>query len=341
MKPLKIKFYLPFIFALAIGIAGTSCEGPIGPQGPQGEQGPPGPVGPAGSDGSLIHAGQGMPDETTGNSGDFYLDLATGNLYGPKMEEGWGAPLNLTGDDGPEGPQGPQGPEGPQGPAGEDGEDGQDGQNGQDGEDGKDGQDGEDGKDGKDGSRIFAGDGPPSNSLGKKGDYYLDRDNYDLYGPKTGSGWGTPINLQGPKGDKGTANVIYSKWLDIEWTGADEADYKRMDIIEPAITEEFLKKGTVLMYLHIMRSESDRSVHALPFATSAGLTLAFFMRPEGFTSPLPGTFPHEAGLSFYVQYGGSGLVSYNSFVQVRYILIPDGIPAKVPPRVLERLHSGS
>lgn len=138
-----------------------------------------------------------------------------------------------------------------------------------------------------------------------------------------------PMGPQGPQGEKGAANVIYSEWLDIEWNGANEPDYKRMDIIEPVITEEFMSKGTVLMYLQVVRSESDRLVHALPFTTSTNLTFGFFMRPEGFTSSLPGTFPHDAGLSFYIQYGGSGLASYSSYTQVRYILIPDGKPAKV------------
>ncbi|NBC03452.1 MAG: hypothetical protein GVY20_07070 [Bacteroidetes bacterium] len=144
--------------------------GPEGPQGPMGEQGPPGPVGPAGADGTIIHAGSGAPQSDIGSPGDFYLDISAGQLYGPKTENEWDEPLELAGS------------EGPQGPPGEDGEDGQDGE---------------------DGSQIYAGEGAPDDNLGQKGDYYLDKANYDLYGPKTGDGWSDPINLQGPQGEQG------------------------------------------------------------------------------------------------------------------------------------------
>lgn len=230
---MKTKLYILFTVILVTGLVGTSCEGPMGPEGPEGPQGPPGQVGPAGDNGSIIHAGNGAPGRDIGNPGDLYLDLSAGALYGPKDAiDNWGPPVSLVGADGKDGNDGepgPQGPEGPQGPPGEDGEDGKDGKNGEDGEDGKDGEDGEDGEDGKDGkdgedgqdgkdgedgqdgidgedgSQIFAGDGPPAAGLGRTGDYYLDKTAYDLYGPKTAGGWGTPINLQGPQGDPGPA----------------------------------------------------------------------------------------------------------------------------------------
>ena len=86
-----------------------ACEGPQGPEGPQGQQGPEGPVGPAGEDGSMMYSGQGAPDASTGENGDYYLDETTGELYGPKNDSGWGTPINL------------------QGPPGQDGQDGEDG----------------------------------------------------------------------------------------------------------------------------------------------------------------------------------------------------------------------
>lgn len=169
---LKTKLNILYTTILIAGlILAAACDGPTGPQGPQGEQGTAGPIGPAGEDGTIIHAGEGMPDETIGENGDFYLNLSTGDLYGPKdQNDGWGSPLPL------------QGQEGPQGPPGEDGQDG---------------------ADGKDGSKIYTGNGSPDVSLGVEGDFYLDTDNFDLYGPKTSSSWGTPINLQGPVGPQG------------------------------------------------------------------------------------------------------------------------------------------
>ena len=66
---------------------------------------------------------------------------------------------------------------------------------------------GADGQDGQDGSQIFAGDGPPDEGRGNEGDYYLDRENFQLYGPKSKEGWGEPIDLQGPEGDSGADGV--------------------------------------------------------------------------------------------------------------------------------------
>src|ERR1700722_13851220 len=50
---------------------------------------------------------------------------------------------------------------------------------------------------GKDGSQIYAGNGAPAASLGNVGDYYLDQGADNLYGPKTSSGWGSPLSLKG------------------------------------------------------------------------------------------------------------------------------------------------
>jgi hypothetical protein len=46
------------------------------------------------------------------------------------------------------------------------------------------------------GSKILSSNGAPDPALGVIGDYYLDKDTNELYGPKTQeSVWGTPINL--------------------------------------------------------------------------------------------------------------------------------------------------
>lgn len=70
-------------------------------------------------------------------------------------------------------------------------------------EDGADGINGINGIDGINGKTILSGKGEPSTSLGTIGDFYLNLDNYNLYGPKSEQGWGNPISLIGAKGDKG------------------------------------------------------------------------------------------------------------------------------------------
>ena len=60
-----------------------------------------------------ILSGQGQPENTKGEDGDYYLDLANANLYGPKTKGAWGAPaLNLRGAAGKDGKDGANGTNG-------------------------------------------------------------------------------------------------------------------------------------------------------------------------------------------------------------------------------------
>lgn len=64
----------------------------------KGATGAAGSNGTNGSPGSKIHNGYGSPQDTLGRAGDYYISIATGNLYGPKTTSGWGGPiLNLRG----------------------------------------------------------------------------------------------------------------------------------------------------------------------------------------------------------------------------------------------------
>jgi hypothetical protein len=266
---------LPLVLVLGT-MAG--CEGPQGTdgsQGPQGPQGAEGPVGPAGEDGSVIHAGTGAPDASLGVEGDYYLNQDTGDLYGPKNDNGWGTPISL------------------QGPPGEDGQDGADGQ------------------DGEDGSQIHSGTGAPDASLGVVGDYYLDKDSFDLYGPKTDSGWGTPINL------KGTANVIYSAWTGFDSavrdTTIDSSNLKIADIDAPQITQEILDEGVVNVYM-----DFSADVYPLPYTSYAGgigNTIDFLPRLN---------LIHITRFAF----DNSASVGFASSLEFRYVIIPGGVAAK-------------
>lgn len=217
------KYLLSIVLIFGLGVMG--CEGPAGPEGSRGPEGQEGAVGPAGEDGSVIHAGEGAPADDLGKVGDFYMDTAAAEMYGPKTQDGWGVPFTL------------------QGPPGADGEDGADGQDGQDGEDG---------------SQIYAGNGALDASLGVVGDYYLDKANYNLYGPKTSSGWGTPVNLQA------TTNVMYTSWFEPVWDQVDEARHKRLRITEFRLTSEFKAGGVVLVYHRDIPSPGNLQDRLLP-----------------------------------------------------------------------------
>ena len=75
-----------------------------------------------------VRYGFGPPEnDITGFDGDFYVNLLTIQLHGPRVSGLWGPPINLigpigptgaTGSTGPQGPMGPQGPTGATGPTG-------------------------------------------------------------------------------------------------------------------------------------------------------------------------------------------------------------------------------
>jgi hypothetical protein len=64
------------------------------------------------------------------------------------------------------------------------------------------------------GTGILNGAGVPSAGLGVNGDFYINTLNTNLYGPKTNSGWGSPIDLVGANelGYVHTQSVPASTW---------------------------------------------------------------------------------------------------------------------------------
>ena len=66
---------------------------------------------------------------------------------------------------------------------------------------------GEQGIKGTDGSTMHSGTGAPAVTLGVTGDYYLDKNTAELYGPKTATSWPTPISLKGSDGAPGAAGT--------------------------------------------------------------------------------------------------------------------------------------
>ena len=118
-----------------------------------------------------ILSGQGQPENTKGEDGDYYLDLANADLYGPKTKGAWGTPaLNLKGVAGKDGKDGKDGTNGTNGTTPRIGDNGNwwvgntdlgvkaQGAQGQKGQDGRNGQDGQNGRDGQNGLTPRIGD---------------------------------------------------------------------------------------------------------------------------------------------------------------------------------------
>ena len=175
------------------------------------------------------------------------------------------------------------------------------------------------------GSKIYSGAVAPASSLGKDGDYYLNSANYLFYGPKAGGAWPSPINLKGPKGDPGTANVIYSDWYT-------PATYTKTtvfgtinfiaDIPASKITQSVLDNGAVIVYAKLNGYNPviwpTDQVSALPVAINY----------------MSGTTPNLDSWSALCTVGNvridltSSTNAYSSISnahQFRYILIPGGV----------------
>ena len=146
-----------------------------------------GPQGPAGINGSTILNGIGIPSPTDGNGGDFYIDLSTYEIYGPKIGGAWGSGTSILGPQGIQGTQGPIGLTGPAGPTGATGANGPQGPIGLTGATGAQGPIGLTGATGPQGPIGLTGATGPQGPIG-------------LTGPNGPQG---PIGLTGATGPQG------------------------------------------------------------------------------------------------------------------------------------------
>ena len=81
---------------LLVNLMVLSCS-KRGPAGAAGKDGSNGIDGINGKDGTTIYSGSGAPVASVGNVGDFYLDMESVMLYGPKTTSGWGTGTKLQG----------------------------------------------------------------------------------------------------------------------------------------------------------------------------------------------------------------------------------------------------
>ncbi|KQN32553.1 hypothetical protein ASE92_18325 [Pedobacter sp. Leaf41] len=283
---MKTKFNFKLLALLMVVAFCTflGCKKEIAQQGLKGE---PGIAGPAGS---TVLSGNGGPDATLGKLGDFYLDLAVGNFYGPKKAEGWGTPFSMKGA---AGLAGATGATGATGAAGANGTNGINGTNG------------------APGSKILNGTVTPAADLGAVGDYYLDKTSYNLYGPKTETGWGVALSL------KGTANVIYSGWnyaKNFRDTTIDASLLRIGDLMAPALTTSILNSGSIQVYL-----DFGGGVYPLPYTSFAGSKLSTINY-----MPRLGRFTFSRFTT-----DNSRSVALSTVIQYRYVIIPGGTATAV------------
>lgn len=206
----------------------------------QGADGADGTNGSDGSDGSVWRDGSGVPADSLGVNGDYYLNNDNGDVYN-KTSGTYAVVANIEGPTGPTGPAGSDGADGSVwrdgsgAPADSLGVDGDYYLNNDNGDvyskaagtysvvaniQGADGADGTNGTDGADGSVWHDGSGVPASGLGVDGDYYLNNDNGDVYNKTSGS-WAVVTNIQGADGSDGAAGADGSVWRDGSGAPAD------------------------------------------------------------------------------------------------------------------------
>ena len=246
-----------YLFAAMTLISFSQCskDSPQGPEGERGERGKQGEKGAKGDDGTSILSGKGSPSSSLGDVGDFYLDLSSSELYGPKTASGWGTAVSIQGEKGDRGATGAKGDKGDKGATG---------------------------AKGQDGSQFLSGTSTPSSSLGNVGDFYFRTSTSVLYGPKTSSGWGSGTSLKGPKGDKGdpgnanvkkyTFSVGSDEWA--EGTHYGNSNSHNYFTVASSLTGEIFmsnSKYVVLAYAKVNSSNLDYSEKKqLPYVFGIG-----------------------------------------------------------------------
>lgn len=152
----------------------TGATGDIGPQGSQGPKGDIGNTGAAGPTGSSFLSGSGVPASGLGANGDTYLNITTGDVYGPKTAGAWGSIVGSL-----KGVQGIQGNTGATGTRG---------------------------------SVWYTGSTVPGAQTGQlAGDMYVRSTNGEIYTATSPTAWSdSGFSIQGPQGVQGTAGTTGS-----------------------------------------------------------------------------------------------------------------------------------
>jgi hypothetical protein len=114
---------------------------------------------------NTILNGKGAPSSALGINGDFYIDISTFNIYGPKSKNKWPTPISLKGPSGASGDKGSSS----SGAKGEPGEKGTKGEKGEAGAKGETGAQGAAGTQGAQGEQGLTGPTGPQGPQGETG----------------------------------------------------------------------------------------------------------------------------------------------------------------------------
>lgn len=162
----------------SISLAGP--QGPAGAAGANGQDGTDGidgTNGTNGANGATWLSASGTPNPDFGVVNDFYLDIATSDVYKKTGASTWTLQLNIKGSPGATGAAGTNGTNGSPG------------------------------ANGTDGSKWLSGTTVPSAGAGVVGDWYLHTVTYDVYLKTGASTWAVQMNIKGAQGIQGIQGI--------------------------------------------------------------------------------------------------------------------------------------
>lgn len=138
-------------------------------------------------------------------------------------------------------------------------------------------------------------------------------------GPEGPRGFQGEQGPEGPRGPEGNANIMYSEWMDIEWSEDSSDSQKEMGIRESRITVDFLNAGGFVLMFIKAESNGIVQLYTLPLETGNGNFLYRFntFAAEG----------DDGGLLFYIlSLDGTAIPeeAWKGF-QIRYVLIPGSV----------------
>ena len=118
---------------------------------------------------------------------------------------------------------------------------------------------------------------------------------------------------QGNQGETGSANVIYSEWIDTEFDNNEVAVGVNFDIDVPELTQDIIDQGVVLVFGRNIPGIGSPDVIQLPFITADNFHSFRMEDPEVLRITISSLDGTSVGNPFFEDY--------------RYIIIPGGQPA--------------
>ena len=144
-------------------------------------------------------------------------------------------------------------------------------------------------------------------------------------GPAGPAGPTGATGATGAKGETGTANVIYSDWLDVTFNDTTGV----ADVAAPSLTLDVLNTGSIKVYWNLS-DETDPFIVSVPAVISPYLLFSAETLAQMWPSITDGNYPEIYVDAYYSEklinlVSNYPVSSSEGFSQFRYIIIPGGV----------------